>query len=251
MAGHSKFKNIMHRKGAQDKKRAKVFTKLIKELTVAAKSGLPDPEHNPRLRSAIAAAQAANMPKDNVERAIKKATGADGDVNYEEVRYEGYGPGGAAIIVECLSDNRNRTASTVRASFTKYGGNLGETGSVSFMFERIGQIVFAPEAGNGETVFEAALEAGASDVESTPEGHFISCDPDQLMNVRDALEKVLGHQPTQAELTWDPKTTTPLDEEKAVTMLKLIDALEDNDDVQNVFSNYDVTEDVLKKIAGE
>ncbi len=192
MAGHSQFKNIMYRKGAQDKKRAKIFTKLIRELTTAARSGLPDPAANPRLRAAIIAARGANMPKDTVDRAIKRgAGGADGE-NFEEIRYEGYGPGGIAVIVEALTDNRNRTASEVRAAFTKAGGNLGETNSVSFMFDRVGQITYPASVASGEAMFEAAVEAGADDVDSSGDEHVITCHPDQLNAVRDALDAKFG-----------------------------------------------------------
>ena len=238
----------MHRKGAQDAKRAKVFAKHIRELTVAAKAGLPDPDMNPRLRTAIAAAKAVNMPKDNMERAIKKGAGGGDDTNFDEVRYEGYGPGGVAIIVETLTDNRNRTASEVRAAFTKFGGNLGETGSVGFMFERVGLIEFPTGTANTDDMFEAALEAGASDVESSEDCHEISCDPDELGAVRDALEEKFG-TPQDARLDWKPQTTTELDEDKAATLLKLLDALEDNDDVQRVASNFEVSDEVMERLS--
>ena len=247
MAGHSKFKNIMHRKGAQDKKRGKVFAKHARLIYVAAKTGMPDPEKNPRLRNAIIAARADNTPKDNIERAIKKAAGADGE-NYDEVRYEGYGPGGVAVIVEALTDNRNRTASEVRSSFTKHGGNLGETGSVGFMFERTGIIEYAADAADADTMFEEALEAGASDVASDDDGHVISCDPDDFAAVRDALIEKFG-DPTGARLDWVPNTTTELDEQAASTMLKLIDVLEDNDDVQSVSSNFEVSDEIMAKLS--
>ena len=223
MAGHSQFKNIMHRKGAQDKKRAKIFAKLIREVTVAAKSGLPDPDSNPRLRSAIVAARAANMPKDNIDRAIKKVAGGEEGENYEEIRYEGYGPGGVAIIVEALTDNRNRTASEVRSAFSKHGGNLGETGAVSFMFEHVGQIHYPLDQGSADEIFEAALEAGAEDVESNDQGHDIYCQPDDFHTVVEALEKALG-EPETAGLDWRPQTTTELGLKEAETLLKLIDA---------------------------
>ena len=248
MAGHSKFKNIMHRKGAQDAKRAKVFAKHIRELTVAAKAGLPDPDMNPRLRTAIAAAKAVNMPKDNMERAIKKGAGGGDDTNFDEVRYEGYGPGGVAIIVETLTDNRNRTASEVRAAFTKFGGNLGEAGSVGFMFDQVGRIEFPADTANTDEMFEAALEAGASDVVSSDDGHDISCDPDELGTVRDALEEKFG-TPQDARLDWKPQTTTELDEDKAATLLKLLDVLEDNDDVQRVASNVEVSDEVMERLS--
>ena len=248
MAGHSKFKNIMHRKGAQDAKRAKVFAKHIRELTVAAKTGMPDPDMNPRLRTAIAAAKAVNMAKDNMERAIKKGAGGGDDTNFDEVRYEGYGPGGVAIIVETLTDNRNRTAAEVRSAFTKYGGNLGETGSVGFMFDRVGFVEFSLDAAEADDMFEAALEAGASDVESSDDGHEVICEPDDLGSVRDALESKFG-APTDARLDWKPQTTTELDEDKAATLLKLLDVLEDNDDVQRVASNFEVSDEVMERLS--
>ena len=247
MSGHSQFKNIMHRKGAQDKKRAKVFTKIIRELTTAARSGLPDPNANPRLRAAIIAAKQANMPKDTVDRAIKRgAGGADGET-YEEVRYEGYGPGGIAIIVEALTDNRNRTASDVRAAFTKAGGNLGESNSVSFLFDRLGQVTYPAAAASGEAMFEAAVEAGADDVETSADEHVVSCAMDDLNTVRDALEQRFG-APSSAKLVWRPKTATPVDGEAAENLFKLFDALEDSDDVQNLFANYEVSDDVLARL---
>ena len=248
LAGHSKFKNIMHRKGRQDAKRGKVFSKLIKELTVAAKSGLPDPDMNPRLRTAIAAAKAANMPADTMNRAIKKASGGDDDTNYEEMRYEGYGPGGVAVIVEALTDNRNRTASEVRAAFTKFGGNLGETGSVNFMFDRVGLIVYGPDAASTDDMFEAALEAGASDVDSSDDGHEVICDPDDFSAVRDSLEEKFGAAEA-ARLDWKPQTSVAVDEDVGSTLLKLLDALEDNDDVQRVAANFDVADDVLERLS--
>lgn len=247
MAGHSKFKNIMHRKGAQDKKRAKIFAKHARLIYVAAKSGMPDPDKNPRLRTAILAARADNTPKDNIERAIKKAEGGE-EETYDEVRYEGYGPGGAAVIVEALTDNRNRTASEVRAAFTKHGGNLGETGSVGFMFERTGIIEYNADVADADSMFEAALEAGASDVSSDGDGHEIYCDPDDFASVRDALADKFG-DPEEARLDWKPNTTTELDEQQAGTMLKLIDVLEDNDDVQNVSSNFEVSDEILAKLS--
>ena len=245
MAGHSKFKNIMHRKGAQDAKRAKVFAKHIRELTVAAKTGLPDPDMNPRLRTAIAAAKAVNMPKENMERAIKKGAGGGEDTNFDEVRYEGYGPGGVAVIVETLTDNRNRTAAEVRAAFTKYGGNLGETGSVGYIFEQFGYIEYPANIANLEEMFEAALEAGASNVESSDNCHEIFCDAPDLGSVRDSLESKFG-APADARLDWKPQNTTELDEEKARSLFKLIDVLEDNDDVQRVASNFEVTDEIMK-----
>jgi len=248
MAGHSQFKNIMYRKGAQDKKRAKIFTKLIRELTTAARSGLPDPAANPRLRAAIIAARAANMPKDTVDRAIKRgAGGADGE-NFEEIRYEGYGPGGVAVIVEGLTDNRNRTASEVRAAFTKAGGNLGETNSVSFMFDRVGQITYPATVGSSEAMFEAAVEAGADDVESSGDEHVITCHPDQLNAVRDALDAKFGAA-ALARTVWKPKTLTPVDGETAEALFKMLEALEDSDDVQNVFANFEVPDDVMARLS--
>ncbi|MCW9034480.1 MAG: YebC/PmpR family DNA-binding transcriptional regulator [Alphaproteobacteria bacterium] len=248
MAGHSQFKNIMHRKGAQDKKRAKEFSKLGREITVAAKLGAPDPDMNPRLRSAIAAARAKNMPKDNIERAIKKGAGGDDTANYEEVRYEGYGPGGVAVIVDVLTDNRNRSASEVRAAFTKYGGNLGESGSVAFMFDRVGLIVYGADKTDADTMFEAALEVGAQDVVSDDNGHEIICDPDDFNTVREGLEASF-ETADEARLDWKPQTTTELDEGKAESLLKMIDVLEDNDDVQRVASNFEVSDEVLAKLS--
>ena len=247
MAGHSKFKNIMHRKGAQDKKRAKVFTRLIKELAVAARGGT-DPDANPRLRTALAAARGANMPKDNIDRVLKKAEGGDGD-SYDEMRYEGYGPGGVALIVEALTDNRNRTASEVRATFNKFGGNLGETGSVNFMFDRVGQILYPASAGDADTVFEAALEAGADNVESDENGHEITTTPDDFNAVREALEGDFG-TPEEAGLAWKPQNTTPVNEDQAQTLLKLLDALDDLDDVQSVASNFDIPDEIMAQLAG-
>jgi YebC/PmpR family DNA-binding regulatory protein len=246
MAGHSQFKNIMYRKGAQDAKRAKVFAKLSREITVAAKAGGPDPASNARLRLAIQNARAENMPKDNIERAIKKASGGDAE-NYEEIRYEGYGPGGVAVIVEALTDNRNRTASTVRSYFSKHGGNLGETGSVSFMFNRVGQIQYKPEAGSPDAVMEAAIEAGADDVQSDANGHLVTCSFEALSDVAAAMQAILGEAET-VRSTWLPQTMAPVDEEKAQSMLKLIAALEDDDDVQNVYSNFEVSDEVMAKL---
>ena len=247
MAGHSQFKNIMHRKGAQDAKRAKVFTKLIREITVAAKSN-PDVDANPRLRAAIQAAKKENMPKDNVDRAIKKGVGGDDDTNYEEIRYEGYGPGGVAVIVEALTDNRNRTASEVRAAFGKHGGNLGETGSVAFMFDRVGLIHYVAEAADADSMFEAALEAGASDVQSTDGGHDIYCEVEYFAAVREGLTESFG-EPETANLDWRPQNGVPIEEDAASTLLKLIDALEDNDDVQRVAANFDISDDVLERLS--
>jgi len=248
MAGHSQFKNIMHRRGAQDKKRAKVFTKLIRELTTAARGGLPDPTSNPRLRAAIAAAKQANMPKDTVERAIKRGAGGDEGDRYEEVRYEGYGPGGVAVIVEALTDNRNRTASDVRAAFTKSGGNLGESNSVSFMFDRLGEVGYPADAASADAMFEAALEAGADNVESGEEGHSVTCAADDLNAVRDALEAKFG-VPQSARLVWRPKSSAPVDAETAGTLFRLLETLEDNDDVQSVYANFEVSDDVMARLS--
>lgn len=247
MAGHSQFKNIMHRKGAQDAKRAKVFTKLIRELTVAAKSN-PDPDMNPALRLAIATARAANMPKDTMERAIKRGSGAEEGADYHEIRYEGYGPGGVAVIVETLTDNRNRTAADVRSTFNKYGGNLGETNSVSFQFDRLGLIKYPASAASKDTMFEAALESGAEDVASNDESHEIYCAADALNTARDFLSQKFG-DPVSAKLIWHPKNTIEVKEDHAETLLKLIDILEDNDDVQEVFSNFDIDPTVLEKLS--
>jgi YebC/PmpR family DNA-binding regulatory protein len=252
MAGHSQFKNIMYRKGAQDAKRAKVFTKIIRELTVAAKTGQADPNANPRLRSAMIAAREANMPRDTMERAIKRGAGGEDNTAYDEVRYEGYGPGGIAIIIEALTDNRNRTASEIRAIFSKAGGNLGETNSVSFMFERKGVIVYAVKSADGSAIsgdamFEAALEAGADNVESGGDGHEITCAPDDFSRVRDALQAKFGDA-SEAKLQWRPLNTTMVDGEAAESLMKFIDALEDNDDVQNVFGNYEVSEETLQRL---
>lgn len=248
MAGHSKFKNIMYRKSAQDAKRAKVFTKLIRELTTAARNGA-DPDANPRLRSAIAASKSANMAKDTLERAIARGSGEGDTEQYEEIRYEGYGPNGVAIIVEALTDNRNRTASEVRAAFNKHGGNLGETNSVSFMFDRVGEIVYATGAADADAMFEAALEAGAHDVQSGEDGHEILCDPNDFNEVREALEARFGDSES-AGLTWRPQTTVSLDDDAAETLLKLIDALEDSDDVQTVSANFEIDDAVLERLAG-
>ncbi len=248
MAGHSQFKNIMYRKGAQDAKRGKVFTKLIRELTVAARSGLPDPEANPRLRTAIAAARAANMPKDTMERAIRRGAGEDGAENYEEVRYEGYGPGGVALIVEALTDNRNRTASEVRAAFGKHGGSLGESGSVSYMFDRVGLIHYQADAASADEMFEAALEAGAEDVASGEAGHEIICAPDDVSHVRDALEQRFGPADA-ARLDWKPNVSVTVEERQAETLFKLLAALDDNDDVQRVMANYEVSDEVLERLS--
>ena len=247
MAGHSQFKNIMYRKGAQDKKRAEVFTKIIRELTTAARSGLPDPAANPRLRAAVLAARQANMPKDTVERAIKRGAGGGADEAYEEVRYEGYGPGGVAVIIEALTDNRNRTASEVRAAFTKVGGALGETNSVSFMFDRMGEISYPATAAGADKMFEAVIEAAADNVESDDERHLVICAPEDLNTVRDALENRFGPA-SSARLAWRPKTTAQIDEETATSLFKLLETLEDSDDVQNVYANFEVAEDVMARL---
>ncbi|MFD1702509.1 YebC/PmpR family DNA-binding transcriptional regulator [Methylopila henanensis] len=248
MAGHSQFKNIMHRKGRQDAVRAKLFSKLGREITVAAKSGLPDPAMNPRLRLAVAAAKAQSMPKDNIQRAINKAAGGDAD-NYEEVRYEGYGPGGVAIIVEALTDNRNRTAAAVRSYFTKAGGAMGESGSVGFMFTRVGEIVYPAKAGTADAVLEAAIEAGAEDVESDDENHVVTCAFEDLNEVSKALEAALG-EAESTKIVWRPSTTTALDEDKAASLLKMLDAFDDDDDVQNVWGNYEISDEIMAKIGG-
>lgn len=248
MAGHSQFKNIMYRKGAQDKKRAKIFTRLTREIQVAAKTGGEDPASNPALRTAIAAARKENMPKDNIERAIKKGSGGGDDNNFEEVRYEGYGPGGVAMIVDALTDNRNRTASEVRAAFSKFGGNLGETNSVSFMFNRVGQIIYPAEVGSPDDVLEAAIEAGAENAESSEAEHEITCPVEDFNTVREALEASLG-EPQSAGLTWKPLNTVAVDEDQAGTLIKLFDTLDDNDDVQQVSANFDIADDVMAKLS--
>ena len=246
MAGHSKFKNIMYRKGAQDKKRSTMFSKLSREITVAAKMGLPDPEMNARLRSAILAAKAQSMPKDNIQRSIDKASGSDVE-NYEEIRYEGFGPAGVALIVEALTDNRNRTATNVRTIFSKNGGNLGAGGSVSHGFERLGLIEYGAGAGDADTVFEAAIEAGAEDVESDDGGHQNWTALDQLHEVQKALEPLLG-EAEGAKLAWKPSTSIEVRGDDAANLLKLIDALEDDDDVQTVWGNYDVPDEELARL---
>ena len=246
MAGHSKFKNIMYRKGAQDKKRSNLFAKLSREITVAAKMGMPDPDFNPRLRAAVNAAKAQSMPKDNIQRAIDKATGGDAE-NYEEVRYEGYGPGGVALIVEALTDNRNRTATSVRTAFSKNGGNLGASGAVSHGFERLGLIEYPASAGDEDKVLEAAIEAGAQDVESSDDGHSIWTEMDSLHEVAAALEPALG-EAENVKLAWKPNLTVELDEKDAGTLLKLVDTLDDDDDVQTVWGNYDISDEVMERL---
>jgi YebC/PmpR family DNA-binding regulatory protein len=246
MAGHSKFKNIMHRKGAQDKKRSAMFSKLSREITVAAKMGTPDPDMNPRLRAAVLAAKAQSMPKDNIQRAIDKAIGGDVE-NYEEIRYEGFGPGGVSLIVEALTDNRNRTATNVRTIFSKNGGNLGASGSVSHGFDRMGLIEYSAKAGDADKVFEAALEAGAEDVQSDEDGHEVWTAQDTLHEVAKALEGVLG-EPESAKLAWRPQTMVSVAEGDAASLLKLIDSLDDDDDVQTVSGNYEVSDEVMEKL---
>ena len=247
MAGHSQFKNIMYRKGAQDKKRAGLFAKLGRELTVAAKMGGGDPDANHRLRAAIVAAKAGNMPKDNVDRAIKKGAGGGEGDDYEDIRYEGYGPGGVAVIIETLTDNRNRTASEVRTAFSKHGGNMAESGAVSFMFDRVGEIAFPAAVSDAEAMFEAALEAGASDVVSDDGGHIITCEPDDLHAVAGAMETHFG-EPESVKLAWRPQNTVPVDESAASTLLKLLDVLDDNDDVQAVSANFEIDDDVISRL---
>ena len=247
MAGHSHAKNIMHRKGKSDAARSKVFSKLAREITVAAKMGMPDPAFNARLRLAVANARAQSMPKDNIDRAIKKASGGEGE-NYDEIRYEGYGPGGVAIIVETLTDNRNRTASNVRSYFSKNGGALGETNSVGFMFDRVGEITYPVSVGSEDKVMEAAIEAGADDVESDEEFHYIYTTFEGMAEVSAALEKVLG-EAESVKAIWRPQNTTPIDAEKGATLMKLIDTLEEDDDVQNVYSNFDMSDEDAAKLA--
>jgi YebC/PmpR family DNA-binding regulatory protein len=246
MAGHSKFKNIMHRKGAQDKKRSALFSKLAREITVAARAGLPDPNMNARLRAAVITARKEGMPKDNIERSISKAAGGDGD-NYEEVRYEGFGPGGVALIIETLTDNRNRTATNVRTIVSKNGGNVGAPGSVSHGFDRLGLISYPASAGSDEKMFEAALEAGADDVESNEDGHSIWTAVENLHEVAKALEPVLG-EAESVKLAWRPQTQVTVDEAQAGQLLKLVDALDDDDDVQTVWGNYDIPDEVMEKL---
>lgn len=246
MAGHSQFKNIMHRKGRQDKERSKLFSKLSREITVAAKMGMPDPAHNPRLRAAIIAAKAESMPKDNIQRAIDKATGGNAE-NIEEVRYEGYGPGGAALIVEALTDNRNRTGADVRAAFSKYGGSLGEPNSVAFMFDRLGVITYAKDKGSDEAMLELAIEAGAEECVSGAEGHEFLTSMEDFGTVRDALEKALG-DPAAARIEWRAKTQTPIADDAGETLVKLLDVLDEHDDVQNVYGNYEFSENLMEKL---
>lgn len=246
MAGHSHAKNIMHRKGKSDAVRSKIFSKLAREITVAAKLGMPDPAFNARLRLAVTNARAQSMPKDNIDRAIKKAIGSDGE-NYDEIRYEGYGPGGVAIIVETLTDNRNRTASNVRSYFSKNGGAMGETNSVGFMFDKVGEITYPLSAGSEDKVMEAAIEAGADDVESDEEGHYITTSFEAMVEVAAALEKVLG-EAESVKAVWKPQTNTPIDAEKGATLMKLIATLEEDDDVQNVYSNFEMSDEDAAKL---
>ncbi len=246
MAGHSKWANIQHRKGRQDAARSKLFSKLAKEITVAAKMGDPDPEKNPRLRLAVKEAKSQSVPKDVIDRAIKKSQGGDAE-NYDEIRYEGYGPGGIAVIVEAMTDNRNRTASNVRSTFAKSGGNLAETGAVSFMFDRKGLVVYPASVGDADTVMMAAIEAGAEDVESTEDGHEIYCAAEDLNEVSNALEAELGESET-SKLVWKPQNTTDLDLEAAEKVLRLIEALEDDDDVQNVTANFEISDEVMAQL---
>jgi YebC/PmpR family DNA-binding regulatory protein len=247
MAGHSQFKNIMHRKGRQDAVRSKIFSKLAREITVAAKSGMPDPAMNPRLRLAVNNAKAQSMPKDNIERAIKKAQGGEGD-NYEEVRYEGYGPGGVAVIVEALTDNRNRTASNVRAIFSKAGGAMGETGSVAFMFDRVGEIYYPAKVGDADTVMEAAIEAGAEDVQSDEDGHTIYCAFEDIGEVSTALEAALG-EAESVKAVFKPQNNTPVDADKGASLMRMIDNLDDDDDVQNVYANFEMSEEDMAALS--
>jgi YebC/PmpR family DNA-binding regulatory protein len=248
MAGHSQFKNIMFRKNKQDAQRSKLFSKLSREITVSAKQGMPDPAHNPRLRVAILAAKAQSMSKDVIDRAIKKSQGGDAE-NYEEVRYEGYGPGGVAIIVEALTDNRNRTASDVRAAFSKYGGAMGENGSVSFMFSRVGCIVYPGSIGDADAMLEAAIEVGADESISSSEGHEFLCRVEDFSAVRDALEAKLG-PPQSAKIIWRPGNIVPVnDDDAGETLTKLLDVLDDHDDVQNVYANYELSDSLIEKLS--
>jgi YebC/PmpR family DNA-binding regulatory protein len=247
MAGHSQFKNIMHRKGRQDAQKSKLFGKLAREITVSAKLGLPDPAMNPRLRAAIMAARAENMPKDNIERAIKKALGGDGE-NYEQIRYEGYGPGGVAVIVEVLTDNRNRTAGEVRAIFTKSGGNLAETGAVAFMFDHLGVIEYDAKVASADAMFEAALEAGADDVVSSASGHEIFASADHFGSVTKALEQKFG-EPRKASLVWRPQNTVAVDDEQGEKLLRLIENLNEQDDVQNVYANFEISDALVERMS--
>lgn len=247
MAGHSKWANIQHRKGRQDKIRAKLFSKMSKEITVAAKMGDPDPDKNPRLRMAIKEAKSSSVPKEVIDRAVKKSQAGEGD-NYDEIRYEGYGPNGVAVIVEAMTDNKNRTASTVRSTFTKCGGNLGETGSVGFMFDRKGAVSYSLSVGDADTVMMAAIEAGAEDVESDEDGHVIYCDDTDLNSVSTALEAELGESDS-TKLIWKPSMTTEMDLEGLTKLMRLVDALEDDDDVQNVTTNFEASDEVMTEFS--
>lgn len=246
MAGHSQFKNIMYRKGAQDKKRAKMFARLSREIMVAARSGLPDPDSNPRLRSAIQAARQQNMPKDNIERAIQRGGGGDTD-SLEEIRYEGFGAGGISVIVEALTDNKNRTASEVRAAFTKHGGSLGETGSAAHLFDRVGAIHYPADAATADEMLEGAIDAGADDCESAAGGHDVYCAPDALYDVREVLAARFG-EPESAELIWKPQALVPVGEDEADLLFKLLEALDESDDVQQVYANYEIDDAVMQKL---
>jgi YebC/PmpR family DNA-binding regulatory protein len=247
MAGHSQFKNIMHKKGRADKARSRLFSKLAREITVAAKMGMPDPAFNPRLRAAILAARAENMPKDNIERAVKKSQGNEAE-NYDEIRYEGYGPGGVAVIVEALTDNRNRTAGDVRAVFTKAGGNLAETGAVSFMFSHVGLVEYDAKVASADAMLDAAIEAGAEDVASNDDGHQVFTTPETLRDVAKALEAKFG-EPRKAALLWKPQNTIALDDEAGEKLLKLIETLDEHDDVQNVYANFEVSDALVQKLS--
>jgi YebC/PmpR family DNA-binding regulatory protein len=246
MAGHSHAKNVMHRKGKSDAVRSKIFSKLAREITVAAKMGMPDPAFNSRLRLAVVNARSQSMPKDNIDRAIKKAIGSDGE-NFEEIRYEGYGPGGVALIVETLTDNRNRTASNVRSYFSKCGGAMGETNSVGFMFDKVGEIVYPASAGTEDTIMEAAIEAGADDVESSEDGHYINTTFEAMVDVAAALEAALG-EAESVKAVWKPQTNAPIDAEKGATLMRLIAMLEEDDDVQNVYSNFEMSDEDMAKL---
>jgi len=247
MAGHSQYKNIMHRKGRQDAAKSKLFGKLAREITVSARLGTPDPAMNPRLRAAVLAARAENMPKDNIERAIKKALGGDAD-NYEQIRYEGYGPGGVAVIVEVLTDNRNRAAGEVRSTFTKSGGNLAETGAVSFMFDHVGVIEYDANVASAEAMFEAALEAGADDVVSNESTHEAYAAQDHFGSVAKALEAKFG-EPRKASLVWRPQNTVAVDDQQGEKLLKLIETLSEHDDVQNVYANFEVSDALVSRMS--
>ena len=248
MAGHSQFKNIMFRKGKQDKERSKLFAKLSREITVAAKSGLPDPAHNPRLRTAIIAAKAESMPKDNIERAITKAVGGTGE-NYDEIRYEGRGPGGVALIIEAMTDNRNRTSADIRAAFSKHGGAMAETGSVSFMFDHVGVIGYPASKGSEDAMLEAALDCGANECVSTAEGHEFLTSMEDFATVRDALEAKLG-TPASAAIVWRPQNFVAVADDAGESLMKLVEVLDDHDDVQNVYGNYELSESLMAKLAG-